>query len=431
MRFERRWLVAGLAVAAAATCPAGGKAQIGPSASTVAHGRLSRVEGVRVLHLDGEPFERGFAHGKLLEAEILALMRSCFAEPSMIPSPEFYEQLLLGQLLPRMAFSADELRELEGLYAGILAAAGEAPMLETLGRRLQLRDLQALNCYADFQPLFCSSFSVWGPLTEGGEMVTARNLDYPATDLMRDGQLVVAFAGDGQRKGWVSVTWPGLIGCYTGMNAEGVTASVHDTGAKLPTGVAGFVPRSLALRRAIETAGATTPVEDVARVLAQCPATCGSNVHVSGPAKLTARPAGVVEYDGDTNNGGGATIRWPSAGNGLPATAIVCTNHYRQRAEPAACGRYERLVASLSSISGGGERIDLSACRRLLGSVAQSGGVLSLHSAYFFPDRRLMYVSFASERGSPPAATPVRLDIANLLAAARPTPSHRPTAAAE
>ena len=131
----------------------------------------------------------------------------------------------------------------------------------------------------------------------------------------------------------MSIGWPGLIGAYTAMNEDGVTICMHDAQGLPATHQGKFVPRAYALREAIEKASGVSAVEDVRRVLLASPVMRGNNIHVSSPFMGQRNPAAVFEYDGNTAQDGGVTMR-VALDEQTPAltSALLCTNHYRNRA---------------------------------------------------------------------------------------------------
>ena len=56
-------------------------------------------------------------------------------------------------------------------------------MLISIGRQIVVDDLRVVNCVSDIIGEVdggCSSFSGWESLTENGQAISARNLDYQA-----------------------------------------------------------------------------------------------------------------------------------------------------------------------------------------------------------------------------------------------------------
>jgi len=386
-------------------------------------GSLETVNGIRVLRVWGTAEERGYAHGYLLGAELLDLFDNVVLSEHVLKQTSDYESVVQANLLPQLRFDEEQQAELEGMLRGITEAVGPEKMRrEKLGRAFEVRDLLAINSLADWYPFACSSFSAWGPATKGGEMITARNLDFLALPPLATQQVLIAYLDPGRgKKPWVTLAWPGLIGAYSAMNAEGVTVSMHDAEPLQPASTDSFIPRSLALRKAVEGAGATTALDDVRRVLSSSPSMMGNNIHVSSPFSGQPNPAGVFEYDGNLAQDGGATLRTSTA-NPNPCW-LACTNHYcvRREAPPAGDSPFDsvRRFGSISETLAGslasGGKVDLDMARKVLANVAADGNVATLHSVYYFPNRLELYVSLGTP-GVPATATPpVRLKLTDLL----------------
>lgn len=396
-------------------CP---PAQSGPPLK----GELIAVEGVRVLRLWGEPYERGYAHGHLLAGEIVGMLDQILSDAGVVRDAVVYETLIVGQMLRQFEMEGDRLSELEGMMAGIRAALGpERIRLKKLNRDISVQDLQVVNTLADWSQFFCSSVSAWGQLTENGEMLTARNLDFAPLPGLRESPVVLAFVEPGAgRKPWVSIAWPTLIGAYTAMNADGVTISIHDVyGSALPE-AGRFVPRSFALREAIETAAAGSAVEDVEKILRGRAVLCGNNIHVSAPHPGSAIPAAVLEWGGSLAGaapGTNATERVSRRTADASGTWVACTNHYRLRAPASACSRYAAIETALTEWASHSRKIDFDAAWKLLGAVEQrQARALTLQSVVFLPNQKEMLVSLANPSATPSQVKPVRLRLRELLA---------------
>lgn len=381
-------------------------------------GSLETVQGIRVLKLWGTPYERGYAHGYLVGKDVVELFESAVLDPRVLADTQQYEGTVrLHFVGKKMNFDPLRREELRGMLDGIVASAGPAALrLKRLGRNLDLRDLEAINSLADWYRFMCSSFSAWSGAPGAGEMLTARNLDFLLLPGLDTKHLVIAYLepGVGKRR-WVSVAWCGLIGAYTAMNEDGVTISMHDAQGRVSSGPGPFVPRSLALRDALEAATAANAVADVRRVLSVKQVIGGNNIHVSAPFANQPQPAAVFEYDGDLSIDGGVTVRLSDA-TPLPDW-IACTNHYCRRAvrAEARAGSLERFTTIEQNLRQARQNhvpIGLAFARKVLADVGRQG---TLHSVVFFPNRKELHVSLAAPGVPAPVVEPVRLRLEDLL----------------
>lgn len=398
-------------------------AQVAAGAGTTAdrevRGTLTEIEGVRVVHLWGSPRDRGFAHGYLLASDIVRLLDGYLGGGKVDGRVLSYQSLALP-MTKLMRLSPTHEVELQGVLAGIEARLGAPAQVPALGRTLGYEDLVAINCIPDITSFGCSSFAVWGPLTADGGTLVGRNLDWNRLAALEDSQVVVVHAPRQDPKGlaWLSVTWPGYIGCLTGMNAEGVTACMHDVGAGPPSVMTGFTPRGLALREAIETARAASAMEDVAELLRHRTCAVGNNLPVGRPYHGTAAPSVVFEYDGRLADTKGVTVREPGE-----RFYQLCTNHYVKRAAPRPCDRYETIDHRLAASAEQRKPLDQSGAWATLRSVARPAGLesrlLTYHSVVFEPNARRLHVAFCGSGRPAPANQPATLRLDDLLAPSR------------
>jgi acyl-CoA:6-aminopenicillanic acid acyl transferase len=393
-------------------------ASLADESSRPINGELRELQGITILRVWGTPREQGYAQGYLLASQGVKLLDSYLrglGGPDAIKAYEITSFMVMQRMKIPPAFR----EELEGIIEGSKDRLGAELKVPSLGRALEYRDLLAINCIPDTARMGCSSFAAWGPLTKDGHTLVGRNLDwvhYPALD----GQQVVVVrippAGD-KTLPWVSVTWPCFIGCLTGMNAEGVTVSIHDAEAPTATDPSHLAPRAMALREALEQAHAATALDDVARVLKSRTTAVGNNVPVAFPFDGKHPSAGVFEYDGDLERDGGVTLRMCEAKTGPYAGMLTCTNHYLQRRPSVSCDRYEKIDHRLHEAAAGNHKIGLPEAWEILKSAQFTGRVLTYHSVVFEPNEMRMHVAFAVGNRPAPENPAIELDVRPLLLA--------------
>jgi hypothetical protein len=150
-----------------------------------------------VLHIEGEPYERGYQHGRLLAPEIARYLR-CFAalQNPKAPSDGWKQTRTLVNALFLRRFEKEYLEEMKGIADGATAAGGRFD-----DRPIDLVDVAALNCWAEVEtlesaleatptgleglrfphrqpralplpkPSHCSAFAATGPATADGKIV--------------------------------------------------------------------------------------------------------------------------------------------------------------------------------------------------------------------------------------------------------------------
>lgn len=351
------------------------------------HGKSFRgtIDGLKVVVLRGTQAERGEAQGVLGAREILQILDAGLLPALQARKPGAWD----ADFLPaarKFTWPARFQAEIEAMLRGLRKALPDPKdrTLKTLGREIGLDDLKALNALSDILGTGCSSFSAWGRRTPDGETVTARNADYTAFPIAGQTMLVAVDPSEKDLKPTIEIGLFGSVGAGTAMNGDGIFLALHDEKGLPGRATSGWLPRTIALREAIERAGA---IEDMAAALRKSATRVGNNVHVSGP-----RPGVpcVVEWDGGAE-GGGVTVRKPEG------ELLVCTNHYLARAKRdngESAGRAETLARGADA-----GKIDFEAARKLLDSVAKNGGSVTHLSVVAWPAARRIAVALSPSNG--------------------------------
>ncbi|MFQ5430375.1 MAG: C45 family autoproteolytic acyltransferase/hydrolase [Phycisphaerae bacterium] len=393
---------------------------------TDVNGRLFEVQKVRVLRIWGTPRQRGYAHGYLLAKDIIGVLQCFVSKTSLSGGVAGYEQAM--QFTARaMEIAPAYEAELRGILAGVEARLGKRTIVPALQRKLRYEDLVTINCIPDFGKIGCSSFAAWGTLTRKGHTIAGRNLDWRRGKGLAKRQIAIAHIHppNSGAVDWLSITWPGFIGCLTGMNAEGVTVSMHDAEGGPPAMQQGFIPRAFTLRDAIEAAHAKTAKDDVAAVLRARPCAVGNIIPVAVPHRALRPAAWVFEYDGRLDKDGGVTVRSAKAEPGDGADALqsadclACTNDYRLRAEVVPSRRYEKIAYRLNVLAKNERVLNVKGAWQILRSIAkprkEDARLTTYHSVVFEPNLLRLQVAFSKRGRGAPASRPVELDIAKLL----------------
>jgi hypothetical protein len=360
---------------------------LSPAAET-RHGKSVRSakDGVPTLVLRGTHRERGKAHGFLGAKEIVALV-DAFVPVAAQRKGGGWDAALVPAAR-RFAWPPRFEEELAGMLEGIREAlpSKDARLLKSAGREISADDLKVINCVSDLFGMGCSSFSAWGELTRDGKLLTGRNADYATFPIPLHGCVIAVEPAEEGLQPTLSAAFMGMIASGTTLNREGLFITLHDEGGLPRDASAVPVPRALSLQAAAETC---RTIDEVAAALRKSPVAVGNNIHVSQASGAAA----VLEWDGNRKEDG-VTVR-PVRADEF-ASGIVCTNHFRARAERnAGCGRYAKLAAGLKS----GSKIDLAAAKRMLDSVAPNGASVTYLSIVAFPGERRVVVAFSPKQG--------------------------------
>jgi hypothetical protein len=150
-----------------------------------------------VLHIEGEPYERGYQHGRLMAEDIAAHLRGMAAlQNSKTPSEGWKQTRTLVNALFVRRYEKEFLEEMKGIAEGANAAGAKI-----FDRQIDLVDIVALNSWPEIEtlpyaleatptglegmrfpkpdlramptpkPMHCSAFAATGPATADGKIV--------------------------------------------------------------------------------------------------------------------------------------------------------------------------------------------------------------------------------------------------------------------
>jgi isopenicillin-N N-acyltransferase-like protein len=358
------------------------------------HGRGELVyrDGIPVLRVAGTPEEIGGQLGVL----------GVRPAPRLLDFPEDllrdrFKSRWLARLLARRAtavggrllnqFPDEPRRELEAMIA-----TGLDRDRMVLGNTLyDLKNISAL------QVLGCSSLIVPPARSATGGPLFGRNVDFYDLGYLHAYSLVTVRPRTARALAYATVGFPGLLGCFSGMNEAGLALASHEV-----FGVPGprrynprGVPFTLAYRRVLEECSRTTEVADLLRGIERTTSTLLVVCDRDGGRVLEVTPDHVIDF--------------PQEGH-----AITCTNHYRSpelaRRRPPKQFRTGERLTTLTRLAAGRGGFGFGDLTAALHAVHQ--GPLTVQTMVFEPAAGVMHVGF----GLPPttARPPVRIDLSPL-----------------
>jgi len=369
-----------------------------------------QIKGVTVLVLRGSYEERGEAHGALVGKQIIQLLDQTLISYINQKQPNAWVDVVLP-LTRSYRFSQQYERMLLAMIRGIKKTLTDKQdrMLISIGRPIGVDDLRALNCVSDIMGEVdggCSSFSAWGSLTENGQVISARNLDYRAFPGEIPIIVVAQEPAEVDLQATIEIGTAGYIGASTAMNADGLMLMMHYEKGLQARSENNYLPRALIVRDALEKVRATDPVKQIARILKNRPVRIGNNTHVTFPLQdLLYGPFPVVmEWDGNEREDG-VTIRYPD--NTVVSDAIICTNHYVKRREEKkgewenSQKRFELLKNTLRRLHISNAVIDVNKAKAIMHSVARHGETVTYLTVVALPKDRKIVFSVTPKRGVP------------------------------
>ncbi len=175
------------------------------------------------------------------------------------------------------------------------------------------------------------------------------------------------------RKAWATVAAPGMIGCITGINEEGVFTAVHDVFLEMQPLREGYTPRLMVLRRLMERCEPRDLSAQALPVLESRLQMFDNAILLAAPLTDGTPPALVFEYNGDRSGDRGVTVRRVEDNEKeLSREMITCTNHFRKRTKPhfnLLGYRYPLMRRVLMAKTGPGEKVSFDIARKTMGAV--------------------------------------------------------------
>jgi hypothetical protein len=357
-------------------------------------GELTYHQNIPILRVAGTPEEIG---------EQLAVL-SVQPAPRLLDFPadlvrHFVRSRLLARILVRRAIRLGgrllaQFPEAPGRELDAMIAAGLDRDRMVLGNTLY--DLKNIR---PWQMLGCSSLIVPAARSATGGPLFGRNVDFHGLGYLHEYSLVTIRPRTPRTRAYMTLGFPGLVGCFSGMNDAGLALASHEV-----FGVPGprrynprGVPFTLAYRRALEECTRTTEVADLLRGIERTTSTLLVLCDRDGGRVLEVTPDDVIEQ--------------PPVGD-----VIACTNHYRSRelARPTPPRKFrtgERL-ATLTELAAGRGTFTPADLRSALHATHQ--GPMTIQTMVFEPAALTVYVGF----GTPPTTGRelVRVDLAGLWA---------------
>jgi hypothetical protein len=335
-------------------------------------GFLEEINGHKVLHVKGTPYEMGYQQGALLKGDIRDQVRFLFdvkakelklevAGFKVEPDPK---KIIAAIAESQRKFVPDRFfEELRGVADGSGMKRDEIVV-------------------ANFIPeLFhCSGFALAGSATKNGTLYHGRILDY-GVDWRLQEHAVVTIAEPAGRNAFANISYCGFIGSVTGMNAQGI--SVGEMGGRGMGHWAG-VPMTVLVRMALEEASS---LEEAIATFKNNPRTCqyyyviadgkaGKAVGMEGSWNICQ----VIQM-GETH---------PLLPQAFPDTVLL-----------SAGDRYEELCRRVKANLG---TFDAQSARALMNRpVAMKS---NLHSVLFESRSSRFWVANASKEGEPAASQP-------------------------
>jgi len=354
--------------------------------------------GLWEVYVEGSPFERGLAAGKL-ERELLAYQEDAFVSQikKMVPS-EFYLKFLRNFIaIFNRNLNKNIPEEYQKEIYGISRSCSNK--YNNFGtayeRQLNYHSAHDLgHAMQEYMLVGCTSFAVWDNDSEDSSLIVGRNFDFFVGDDFAKNKTVLFCAPDSGYK-FASVAWAGMCGVVSGVNEKGLTVTINAATSTMPTSSA--TPISILCREILQYA---SNIEEARKIAEKRKLFVSESILIGSASDHCAA---IIEKSPDKQGFFSTTGKH-----------IVCSNHFQSDTFVKDAGnkkntddflsyyrqaRMEELIAQNSPINYvkaaqilrnrdgiGGEKLEL-------GDEKAINQLIGHHSVIFKPEQREMWIS--------------------------------------
>jgi len=207
------------------------------------------------LLVKGDPLERGLITGSLTQ-ELLQYQEKVFLDKvsDIVPS-KFKQRLLRGFLKwfnRKLYLNVKEEYKTEIYGVSRYASNDYDYLAPPYLRSLYMHGAHDIgHALQDLALVGCSSFAAWGTKTADKKLIIGRNFDFYAGDDFAKNK-IISFVKPDSGIPFMTVTWGGMIGAVSAMNANGLTITLNAGKSDMP--LIAKTPISLLAREIIQYA---------------------------------------------------------------------------------------------------------------------------------------------------------------------------------
>jgi isopenicillin-N N-acyltransferase like protein len=286
---------------------------------------------MRVLYVQGSPYEMGYQHGALLRKEVQDNLEYLYSEAL----DQFYFEEIFDEAYERMRpyIPQSYIDEMHGLAHGAklplrtVHAIHALPEITEWGGKKRVKQVVKQMMKGELGTS-CSNLCATGPATADGKPYVVRILDWGLHKISKLHEYpLITVAKPTGKVAFANIGWVGFLGAVSGMNAEGITLGEMGYGDPPHETLRG-TPMPFLLR---EVLAECRSLGDVRRTISKSPGTSSfvflmsdgktgeSELYVKDRERFLAFPPGVPIEDGAEE------IR--------PIDSILYGGHFREKME--------------------------------------------------------------------------------------------------
>lgn len=356
--------------------------------------------GLYELYVEGSPYERGIAIGRLSK-DLIQYQEEVFNNQihQLVPSDTWLSVLkyFVGWFNRDLDDHVPE--EYRQEIYGVSQVASHsfddiAPPYQRILNYHAAHDIG--HALQNMSLVGCTAFATWDSSSEDSTLIIGRNFDfYVGDDFARN--KIVAFYAPEKGHRFMMITFGGMTGVLSGMNEQGLTVTLNAAKSEIPTASA-------------------TPVSLVAREILQYASTIQEAYDIAAKRKTFVAEAFMI---GSAKDGRAAIIEKSPEAIDLyesPTHRIIGTNHFQSEtlgntqlnrdhmSTSASPYRYERVEELLDSAGKNSVKTTAAILRNRsglnnsdigLGNEKAINQLIAHHGIIFQPEKRLVWISTA------------------------------------
>lgn len=211
--------------------------------------------GLWELYLEGNPYERGYAKGKLAE-ELIYKQEKVFVGRVEEILPSKFQQSIVRHFLRFFNRKLDKYVPLEYKEEIYGISQFTSPDFDFVApnywRTLYFHAAHDIgHALQDLAMVGCTSFAAWGSHSADGKLILGRNFDFYVNEEFAE-EKIIAFINPTDGYKHAMVTWPGMVGAVSGMNEKGLTITINAGKSSIP--LVAKTPISLLAREILQYA---------------------------------------------------------------------------------------------------------------------------------------------------------------------------------
>jgi hypothetical protein len=375
--------------------------QVRENTFIVGNNWLTKSEsGLWEMYIEGDPFERGVAFGKLTK-ELLFYQETAFVEQikELVPSQGYLKFLkyFTAWFNRNLDKNISDEYKIE-IYGTSFSCSPDYNFIGS-GYQRQLNYHAAHDIGHALQGLKmtgCTSFSCWDGKSADSTLIVGRNFDFYAGKKFAKNK-IVCFYNPSEGYKFMMISWADMIGVVSGMNEKGLTVTINASKSSIP-------------------GQASTPVSLVAREILQYASNIDQAYSIARKRKMFVSESILVGSAADSKS---AIIEKSPNKHDIvypQGSQIVCTNHFQGEAFRDDKSNIENILGSdskyrfnrVNELLLQKDAIDVTDAVSILrnrqgknnielgmGNPLAINQLLAHHSVVFKPSRQLVWVSTA------------------------------------